>query len=294
MRRVVCLVLFLFLLVGSSVGGTLVQFRIPFQGDVEVELYDQDKPVTVRNFLRYVKSGLFTNNVFFHRCLPGFVLQGGGFGTVDRSARDGFLTTSAVFGIPTFPPITNEFKVGRLISNTYGTIAMAKTSNPDSATSQYFFNLSNNAVSLDNTNNSGGFTVFGHVVRGTNVLNYFNTINKTGPLGIVDLTWWYGSGTVADLFSDLPVAFYGLAYPRNDQLAYVDVSLLNVQVRLVGGAREISWNSVAGKFNHVEYTTVLPPVWQLLQSVNGTGAMMKVTDSSTGAARRFYRVRVDY
>ena len=294
MSRVVCLMLFLFLLVASSVGGTLVQFRIPFQGDVEVELYDQDKPITVRNFVRYVKSGLFTNNVFFHRCLPGFVLQGGGFGTVDRAARYDFLTGGTVFRLPTFAPIKNEFNVGRRLSNTYGTIAMAKTTDPDSATSQYFFNLTNNAASLDNTNNSGGFTVFGHVVRGTNVLNYFNTINKTGPLGIVDMRWWYGGGTAYDVFSDLPVAFDGPAYPRNDQLIYVDVSLLNVQVRLVGGAREISWNSVAGKFNHVEYTTVLPPVWQLLQSVNGTGATMKVTDSSTTAARRFYRVRVDY
>jgi len=94
--------------------GTLVQFRTTF-GNIEVELYDQDKPATVQNFLNYVKSGRYENE-FAHRLVPNFVLQGGGF----------TLTTNTINHIPVYPPITNEFGAGRQFSNVYGTIAMAK------------------------------------------------------------------------------------------------------------------------------------------------------------------------
>jgi peptidyl-prolyl cis-trans isomerase A (cyclophilin A) len=156
----------LFLSLVPSFGGTVVRFRTTV-GDFDVELFDNDKPVTVQNFLQYVQGGYYTN-MFFHRVEPNFVVQGGGYNVVDRG------TTNAQLGYVTnFPPITNEFNVGKLYSNVYGTLAMAKTSDPNSATSQFFFNLANNSGSLDKTNNAGGFTVFGHVVAGTNVLNHF-------------------------------------------------------------------------------------------------------------------------
>ena len=144
-------------------GGTLAQFRTSL-GDIDVELYDLDKPATVRNFLRYVQGGLYTN-MFCHRYVPGFVMQGGGY----------FVSTGTN-GSPQFaevtklPALTNEFNVGRRFSNLFGTIAMAKAANdPNSATSEWFFNLADNSTNLDNQNE--GFTVFGHVVDGTNVLN---------------------------------------------------------------------------------------------------------------------------
>src|SRR5271154_5324649 len=161
-RRTVCFFVALFFCISSVRAGTLVQFRTAF-GDIEVELYDQDKPVTVQNFLNYIQSGRYQNE-FAHRLVQNFVVQGGGFA----------LTNNAINAIPTFAPITNEINAGKFYSNVYGTIAMAKTSDPNSATSQFFFNLTNNAASLDSTNNSGGFTVFGHVIAGTNVLNLFN------------------------------------------------------------------------------------------------------------------------
>src|SRR5215472_15481602 len=168
-RRFACLLAMLVLALPHVQAGTLAQFRTVF-GDIEVELYDQNKPVTVQNFIRYVQSGLYTNE-FSHRLVPGFCLQGGGF----------TLYTNTISPIPTYPPITNEIQSGKFYSNVYGTIAMAKSSDPNSATSQYFFNLADNSASLDNTNNSGGFTVFGHVIKGTNVLNTFNHFqNYTG------------------------------------------------------------------------------------------------------------------
>ena len=147
--------------------GTVVQFRTTL-GNFDVELFDKDKPVTVGNFLRYITNGYY-GDMFMHRAVTNFVIQGGGFTVAGRGT-----TNWAVYAIPTYAPITNEFLVGKSYSNIYGTIAMAKTSDPNSATSQFFINLANNAASLDNPANSGGFTVFGKVIGGTNILNRFN------------------------------------------------------------------------------------------------------------------------
>lgn len=280
--------LFLFALIPSARPGTLAQFRTAY-GSIDVELYDQDKPVTVRNFLRYVQSGAYTN-MFFHRCLPGFVIQGGGFKVTDRTDTN---DATVFFGVTNFGPITNEFNVGPRLSNVYGTLAMAKLDgDPNSASSQWFFNLADNSTNLDNQN--GGFTVFGHVVGGTNVLNQINALTRseTNAGGIVDLRWWYGSQ--AAIFSDLPVSS-GLDRPRFVDLSYVDVSLLDVQAQAVSnGKRQISWKSVGNKVNTVEFATNFPPVWQTLTTTNGNGSVVSVTDSSTSNSRRFYRVRVDY
>src|SRR5260370_35820563 len=169
-RIALCLVLCLLAQV-SGQAGTLAQFRTVF-GDVEVELYDQDKPATVQNFIRYVQSGRYQNE-FAHRLLPSFVLQGGGFIITNR-----FTTNAQIFAIPAYPPITNEFGVGRRFSNLFGTIAMAKLGgDTNSATSQWFFNLANNSF-LDAPDTNDFFVVFGHVVKRTNVLNILNTFQN--------------------------------------------------------------------------------------------------------------------
>ena len=167
-RTIGCLIAFTTFL-SSAGAGTLVQFRTVF-GDMEVELYDQDKPVTVQNFLNYIESGRYQNEIA-HRLVPGFVIQGGGF----------TLVSNTITPVPTFPPITNEFGVGRQFSNVYGTIAMAKLGgDTNSATSQWYFNLTNNAF-LDAPDTNDFFVVFGHVIAGTNVLNIFNSFqNYTG------------------------------------------------------------------------------------------------------------------
>lgn len=123
-------------------------------GSLLVELFETDTPGTIDNFLNYVNDGDYINS-FFHRSVPGFVIQGGGFTTTSTT----FTNTGQFSSVPTDPPIVNEPG----ISNTRGTIAMAKTSNPDSATSQFFVNLNNNTA-LDSPSNSGGFTAFGRIL----------------------------------------------------------------------------------------------------------------------------------
>jgi cyclophilin family peptidyl-prolyl cis-trans isomerase len=279
--RTVCFFVALFFCILSVRAGTLVQFRTTF-GDIEVELYDQDKPVTVQNFLSYVKSGRYQNE-FAHRLIPNFVIQGGGF----------TLTTNTIGAVPTFPPITNEFGVGRQFSNVYGTIAMAKVGgDTNSASSQWFFNLTNNP-SLDAPDTNNFFVVFGHVIAGTNVLNVFNHFQlwtfpwAPPPTGTTNLVLYQ--------FYAPPLDTLPLLYPNPvaTNFVFVDISLLQVAITNGNGGEQISWNSATGLTNIVEFTTNFPPIWNTLVTTNGTGAKMTVTDSIL-APSRFYRVRVIY
>ncbi|MEP7704125.1 peptidylprolyl isomerase [Paraglaciecola sp. 25GB23A] len=127
---------------------TVVEIRTSL-GIVQVNLFDNTTPQTVANFLGYVNSGAYANNVV-HRVEPNFVVQAGGFSYSGDFPLD---------NVATGTPVQNEPK----LSNVRGTIAMAKQGgNINSATSQWFFNLSNNSANLDVQN--GGFTVFGQVL----------------------------------------------------------------------------------------------------------------------------------
>ncbi len=287
--RVLCgsVALSAFLATHAAVADTLAQFRTVF-GDIDVELYDHDKPATVQNFVRYVESGRYADG-FSHRLVPGFVVQGGGFMVANRGT-----TNATILPVPTYPPIPNEFGVGPKYSNVYGTIAMAKLGgDTNSATSQWFINLANNTF-LDAADTNNLFVVFGRVLRGTNVLNILNTFQ------LYDGT--QTSNLVANLDPALGYVYYPnfascpLLYPAlyDTNLLYMDISLLNVQIALTNGQRRISWNSVIGKTNYVEYTTVMPPAWQPLVATNGNGNRIAVTDLSATNSSRFYRVRVQY
>jgi cyclophilin family peptidyl-prolyl cis-trans isomerase len=153
-------------------------------GDVEIELFDEAAPATVANFLQYLNDGSYENS-FLHRSDPGFVLQGGGF-----VWEEGIATA-----VVTKPPVVNEPGT----SNLRGTIAMAKQAgNPNSATSQWFFNLQDN-VFLDSSN--GGFTVFGQVVgNGMEVIDQIAQLsvwNFGVPFAELPLINYSGSGPLA-------------------------------------------------------------------------------------------------
>jgi cyclophilin family peptidyl-prolyl cis-trans isomerase len=159
---------------------TLARFDTNF-GAFTVELYDSIAPLTVANFLGYVNSGLY-NNTFFHRLVAGFVLQGGGYSDM----------TGTVATVPQNPPVVNEYQASD--PDVAGTIAMAKLGgDPNSATDQFFFNLVDNTTTLGPSNN-GGFTVFGRVVQGWNIvqtiaaLPIVNAGSAFGQLPVVNYT----------------------------------------------------------------------------------------------------------
>ncbi len=271
--------------------GTVVQVMTG-AGDVYAELYDADKPVTVQNFLGYVRSNAY-QNCFFHRCVPGFALQGGGFVALDALSTARIGPPWANLGtVSSHGDITNEFGVGRRLSNTFGTLAMAKRGDdPDSASSQWFFNLADNSTNLDQQN--GGFTVFGHVISGTNLLELFNTLAYGQNL--VSLQAVYPTDPVASLFTELPTYALGLSAPPYNQLVYFNVQVVAepITVRL-SADRELSWNSTAGRANVIEWSAQSSGAWQTLVRTNGTGGVMHYRDAETPGDARFYRLRVEY
>jgi cyclophilin family peptidyl-prolyl cis-trans isomerase len=196
----------------TSLYGTVTRWETSL-GDFYVDLYDSITPQTVRNFLAYVEAGAYDDpalgETFFHRSVPGFVVQGGGFrwdGDDDNI-------------IDTFAPVENEFDKLRdyfgdkTPINVRGTIAMAKLDgDPNSATSQWFFNLSNaNANNLDGQN--GGFTTFGRVLGdGMSVLDAIAALNRYNKPGALS----------GGAYSDVPLQNYTTGQPvTTDNLARV-------------------------------------------------------------------------
>ena len=139
----------LFLCVEFARADKIVTLTTPL-GSFDIRMLEEDAPLTVENFLGYVERGDY-DGTFIHRSVPGFIIQGGGYT---------FIPPNSAPHIDTQDPVVNEFGV----SNTRGTVTMAKLGNdPNSATSEWFVNLSDNAENLDNQN--GGFTVFGVVIN---------------------------------------------------------------------------------------------------------------------------------
>ena len=142
-------------------------------GEITLELYAEKAPITVANFLQYVESG-FYDGVIFHRVIDGFMVQGGGF---DANMKQK----------PTKDEIKNEADNG--LANDKYTVAMARTSVPDSASSQFFINVGDNAF-LNHTakNASGwGYCVFGKVIAGMEVVDKIRAVKTTSKAGHQDV-----------------------------------------------------------------------------------------------------------
>lgn len=162
MKQLICL-LFITL---SSMSAFATQVSITTNlGNIEVELYDNESPITVQNFLTYVDEGYYSDTIF-HRVMPGFMVQGGGF-------------TKDLVQKKSKKPIPYEGQNG--LFNDRGTLAMARTSNPNSATSQFFINHVSNPF-LNHGVNGYGYTVFGKVLNGMDVVDKI-AAQRTGNVG---------------------------------------------------------------------------------------------------------------
>ena len=140
-------------------------------GDITLELYPDKAPESVKNFLQYVDDSFFDNTIF-HRVIGNFMIQGGGF-TTDFQQK------------ATRAPIVNEASNG--LKNKTGTIAMARTANPNSATSQFFINVADNA-GLDHPGQDGhGYAVFGKVADGMDVVSRIKAVSTGTRSGMRDV-----------------------------------------------------------------------------------------------------------
>lgn len=142
-------------------------------GDIELKLNAEKAPITTANFLQYVDRGHY-DGLIFHRVIPGFMIQGGGF-------------TPEMEQVDTDAPIQNESDNG--LSNTRGSIAMARTRDPHSATAQFFINTVDNPR-LDGSARRPGYTVFGQVVKGMDTVDRISAVQtgRKGMHGDVPLT----------------------------------------------------------------------------------------------------------
>lgn len=161
----------LILMLGMAVAGGAQGAEAPrvkletTKGTVVLELYPDKAPKTVENFLGYVERGFYDGTVF-HRVIPGFVIQGGGF-TADYERK------------ATREPVANESDNG--LDNDRGTISMARTRDPHSATTQFFINLADNE-NLNRRGGQWGYAVFGKVVEGMDVIDAIAAV-ETGAAG---------------------------------------------------------------------------------------------------------------
>ena len=153
---------------GGKKNMDMIVILVTSMGNIEIALATKEAPVTTENFLSYVEYDYFDGTIF-HRVMPGFMIQGGGF------TPDGTQKT-------TEDPIVLESDNG--LKNKRGTIAMARTSNPNSATSQFFINLVDNAF-LDKSPGSDGYAVFGEVVEGMDVVDAIGGV-KTSTNGMFE------------------------------------------------------------------------------------------------------------
>ena len=140
-------------------------------GDIKIELDPQKAPITVKNFLEYVDKKHYDGTIF-HRVIGDFMIQGGGF-TPDMKEKDNDF------------PIKNE--AGNGLSNTRGTIAMARTNDPHSATDQFFINVVDNSTKLDRMPGSAGYAVFGKVIDGMDVVDKIRKVDTRDFMGHGDV-----------------------------------------------------------------------------------------------------------
>ncbi len=165
MLKKICLAASLIVASGHVFANTLLEMKTSM-GNIEIELYDDKAPVSAKNFASYAKSN-FYNGTIFHRVIPGFMVQGGGM--------DANMVEKA-----TKAPIINESNNG--LKNTRGTLAMARTSNPNSASSQFFINVVDNSF-LNRSAADAGYAVFGRVTKGMEIIDKIVKV-PTGNFGM--------------------------------------------------------------------------------------------------------------
>ena len=232
-------------------------------GSFSIELFDDVSPNTVANFLNYVRDGDY-DGTFFHRAIPGFILQGGGFSMG---------TNGVVSEVPSDPPVANEFR----LSNIRGTIAMAKLGgDPNSATNQWFVNLADNSANLDAQN--GGFTVFARVLGdGMDVVDAIaaQPIFNLGYLGVA--------------FSDTPIIdYFGGAISREHLVTINSMTVIEYTLTSTGIASPASVPTGTSVLFTVTVTPGTNPastgitVTADISSIGGSAAQTLFDDGTNG------------
>lgn len=229
------------LLCGTALSNTVVRMETS-AGDIYVELYDDTAPITVANFLNYVRDGDYDNSFIHRSALSPRIIQGGGY----------IYENSAYSRVPADPAIANEYGVDR--PNERGTISMARLSDPNSATSEWFFNIVDNSVTLGPLN-TGGYAVFGRVLGSNNDSITSNDGRSMAAVDTIALPNLRNNGTKIN-------SAYSAAFGEIPLISYVTGVLINPLQNLIfiRSVRETNYlqrtTSFAG--NPITLTTPTP------------------------------------
>ena len=278
-------------LLTRSQAQTHVEFNTTL-GPLLVELYDTEKPQTVKSFLNIVTNDIF-QEVFFHSWGAGQALAGGGFVLPKGYATNAEYQGSSyrIFEIAA-PLVTNEVRVGRLISNTFGTLAkdntynFSRTHDPVFSKTPFFINLADSPY-LDTF--AGGFTVFGKVIGNTNLLGLFNFDPGTHGVYVTNV---YGTGKPGPFFA-WPTLTAGSVLTKD--LIFIHPHVINTEIRATFDhqAQTVSFNTLSNYTHVLEVSTNLGTGWKLVTFALGTGSKISITDNSTNQPFRIYRVRLE-
>lgn len=244
------------------------------QGSFDILLYQSEVPLTYANFMNYVNGGDYDGSIF-HRSVPGFVVQGGGFAPSTT-------TPGNMVSLDTDPPVTNEPG----ISNETGTVAFAKLGgDPDSATNQFFVNQANNNSSNSNSldNQNGGFTVFGRVAGGG-----MNTVNSIGSLPRATYTIPLEDELGA---SQGDLSFEG--FPVNDTSAPADYDPTKVvEITSVAPVPVLAYNAVSGDTGVATVTVSGTSLEVTPVAVGTTSVTVTATDLDGNSEQQMFDVTV--
>lgn len=267
-RHILAFALSVFLSTGgeSSAANPVVRFHTDL-GDIDVVLLQDIAPATVANFLGYVNRKDY-DNTFIHRSPPSFVIQGGGYKYVN----------DIVVLVPQQPPVVNEFNV----SNTRGTLAMAKLGgNPNSATNQWFFNLGDNSANLDTQN--GGFTVFGRVAN-------------SSSLAVMDAITAIPIYNAGSPFDQLPLRNYSSGPVQDVNLVHI-ISVVVIPVleisRPSAGSIRLRITGAPSTLYQVHFSlSLLANSFSPLVTLTTNSIGVATHDDVTSAPMKFYRVGI--
>lgn len=261
--------------------GTIVDLEVRYVGTLRLELFDRDKPASVKNFLQYIFSNDYTNNLI-HRAATNSVFQGGSLQIIDFGGG-----SKAVVPVAEKTAVTNELMSGSFFSNVRGTIALAHyPGQTNNATCHWFINLADNAY-LDAPNTNNAYVVFGRVISGLENLDKLNPGPTNTTIKILNLGGWLDEAPVRPTATLSTVTYDDLL-----TVTYRIIALdMNLQLQsLSNNVRSISWQSVSNKQHTLSSTSALGLIWTNLVTTNGNGATQTfrhTNNSSDG----FYRVQ---
>jgi cyclophilin family peptidyl-prolyl cis-trans isomerase len=259
----------------------LVDLEIRYVGTIHLELFDRDKPASVKNFLQYIFNNGYTNNLI-HRAVTNSLFQGGSLQIIDFGGG-----SKAVVPVAEKAAVTNELMSGSFFSNVRGTIALAHyPGQTNNATCHWFINLADNTY-LDAPDTNNAYVVFGRVISGLENLDKLNPGPTNTTIKILNLGGYLTDAPVRPTATLATVTYDDLL-----TVTYHVIALdMNLQYQsLSNNVRSISWQSVSNKQHILSSTSAIGSTWTNLLTTNGNGAIQTYRHTNN-SANGFYRVQ---